>query len=356
MAQPEKEPENRPNLGKDAPKLDAIFPDNLPPAAAELVGDIDNYQKKLESEWKSAKVHYEDKINRIMEEFMNARSSTIKDIPQKPRSHEELFPRFNFEPERTPLAWNKARNFPWKKWVPWAAAVVVLSGLGFFYNALAIQVDTLPYTHTLGPVVWKENIYIADWFRKTLFVHRNAKGLPIVSVEPLPGSLATGIAISDKTIWTLDGLDLKINLHATTADHQVTESVDTQGQKPAGLFYDGLDLWSADQDARRLYRHRGNDIEEIRDTFPLPEIMATAFGFFNNRLWVLDGKARLVNVYRLQKPLLELGSFDLDPFLNGATPTGFTIVGRKMWIVTENPVSLVRVPLSRLKKSKTETF
>src|SRR5436309_1601707 len=72
MGHPEKDPENTPESKKDPPKLDAIFPDDLPPAAAELVGDIDNYQKRMEKEWESAKSSYEKKINHIMEEFMMA--------------------------------------------------------------------------------------------------------------------------------------------------------------------------------------------------------------------------------------------------------------------------------------------
>jgi hypothetical protein len=73
-------------------------------------------------------------------------------------------------------------------------------------------------------------------------------------------------------------------------------------------------------------------------------------------LWLLDGKSRLANVYRLQKPLLQLGSFDLDPFVKTATPTGFAMIDKQMWVATENPAQLIRIPISRLRKSKTESF
>jgi hypothetical protein len=110
-------------------------------------------------------------------------------------------------------------------------------------------------------------------------VHANKRGLPIKTIETLPNNLATGIAVSEKTLWTLDALDRKILLHTLTSDHQVTASVRSPDDKPTGLFFDGTDLWSADQDAKKLYRHRGNDVEEIRDTFPLPDINVTAFAF-----------------------------------------------------------------------------
>jgi hypothetical protein len=72
MGNPEKEPENKPDSKpKEAPKLDAILPDDLPPAAAELVGDIDSYQKKLEQEWESTKSSYEKKINQTYEQELS---------------------------------------------------------------------------------------------------------------------------------------------------------------------------------------------------------------------------------------------------------------------------------------------
>lgn len=395
MGQSEKDPEQdvnnvesrkpiEPGPIKEGPKLDAILPDDFPPAAAELVGDIDSYQKRMEKEWENAKSSYENKVNRIMEEFMvagqaSAHSEPVEEPPKKPRVRDERLkslmgeleeelrragqakPRIPFRPGRKPetmqLGWHGSTQKPWKKiGAGVGAAFLFISIVGFFSSSVRVQVESLPYTHTLGPIVDKDNIYILDWFRRSLYVHGNSAGLPIRAVEPIINNLATGLAMSEKTIWTLDALDRKILLHSVTADHQVTSSKSSPGSKPVGLFFDGLDLWSADQDTKKLYRHRGNDIEDIRDTFPLPEIITTAFAFHNNRLWLMDGKSRLVNVYRLQKPLLQLGSFDLDPFVKGSIPTGFAIVGNKILVVTENPPALIRIPLSRLKKSKTETF
>ena len=193
-----------------------------------------------------------------------------------------------------------------------------------------------------------------DWFRKILFVHKNDSALTIKSVEALPNNLATGIAMSDKTLWTLDSLDLKLNLHTVTVDHQVTSSVAAPDTRPVGLFFDGTDLWSADQDAYKLFRHRGNDVEEIRDTFPLPDSTVTSFLLKKTQLWILDGKSRLVTVYRLQKPLLKLASYDLDPLMKQATPTGMALDGNTLLVVTENPASLLRIPLFRLRHSRLE--
>ncbi|MCG3204506.1 MAG: hypothetical protein KCHDKBKB_01221 [Elusimicrobia bacterium] len=367
------------------PKLDAILPDDLPPAAAELVGDIDSYQKRMEKEWETAKNSYEQKINRIMEEFMVAGHGSNPTAPppeepiKKSRFNNDRLKSLMGELEQElrraskakssipfragqpagafQLGWQGSQKAQWKKWGGLALGLAGIGlATGYFLTSFFIKTFSLPYHYTLGPIFVKDNVVIMDWFRRSLYVHKLSSDLPIQSVESLSNSLATGLAWSEKTLWSLDSLDRKINLHTTTPEHQIVASVDSPGTKPVGLFFDGTDLWSADQDTKKLYRHRGNDLEEIRDTFPLPDANVTAFSFYKNRLWILDGKSRLINVYRLQKPLLSLRSFDLDPFLKGSLPTGFSIQKGKMWVVTENPSSLIRIPLSRLKKSKTEEF
>lgn len=414
MGHPEKDPKINVNpsdavdpapKGEAPPKLDAILPDDLPPAAAELVGDIESYQKRMEREWEKAKSSYEDKINRIMEDFLRAGVAGLADqeppISRDPAadktskpfsshsssdafrkrdgSRETRLAQLMAEMERElKEAARKSKPFPFvfhdkpevlqlpwqgeaaKRWLDprklAVGALLIFTSAFFYSHHMAVGVAPLPYAHTLGPIVWENKIYIVDWFRKALYVHKNASKLPILSVEPLLNNLLTGVAFSEKTIWTLDSLDRKILLHAVTPDHQLVKSISAPGTKPAGLFYDGSDLWSADQSARTLYRHHGNDLEDIKDEFPLPELTVTSIAFHKNRFWILDGKSRLVNVYRLQKPLLQLGSFDLDPFVKGATPTGMTFLGTKLLVVTENPPTLTRIPLFRLKKSKTETF
>ena len=71
MGFPEKDPKDELKKRSDAPKLDAILPDDTPPSAAELVDDIATYQQRMEKEWESAKNAYEKKINHIMNEFVS---------------------------------------------------------------------------------------------------------------------------------------------------------------------------------------------------------------------------------------------------------------------------------------------
>ncbi len=382
----EKDPKDKAKKPVEGPQLDAILPDEPPTSAAELVDDISSYQQRMEKEWEDAKTTYEKKINRIMSEFVVeglSKMDSTEPLPDSPPQRQDdarlqdLIHQLEIELKDTPgrsapfspklfrksetvaraLAWKNAPSGFIKKIQTFFRLVVVTAAIGiaFWFAVWRVVQTPLPYSHTLGPVMFHQRIYIMDWFRKILFTHKDDAGLTIIAVEALPNNLATGMALSEKTLWTLDGLDLKLNLHAPTLDHQVLSAIAAPQTKPVGLFFDGTDLWSADQDALKLFKHRGNDVEEIRDNFPLPDLTITSFFLDRNQLWILDGKSRLINVYRLQKPLLKLASYDLDSLIEKATPTGFALEGRTLLITTENPSSLIRVPLFRLRHSRLTT-
>jgi hypothetical protein len=235
-----------------------------------------------------------------------------------------------------------------------AASVAVI-----FAAALRFRMPewtALPYARTGAIAVVNGKIYVADWFRKTLYVHAAKRGAPILSIEQLPVGLVTGLQPEDNALWTVDGLSHEILRHAPSIDHIVVERFPAPDARPAGLVRDGDDLWVAGLASNTLYRLRASDPTDIRDRFDMPPVNVTALQLQNRRLWVLDGKAREMSVYRLQKPLKALATFDLDPFLRGATPTGFSLVDAQAWIVTENPAAIVRVPLAKIKKSKSSDF
>lgn len=392
MAQPEKEPKDasKKQPGRPEPKLDAIIPnpadkpDNMPPAAAELIEDIDSYQEKMEKQWESAKSSYEKKINQIMEDFLKKELPTAEELEKStPRpkysdreaeaaSHlEGLMARVQRELHESDL---KSKKFSlggakprlinmswqpdfmdmsrrWKALGKLAVAVLVMGSIYSFVTGLP-KTTKLPYSRTLGPVVMDGHVYIMDWFRKGLFVHKLSFGLPIVSVENVPSNLSTGLALSNKFLYTCDGVGKTISRHNLSSDHDVAGSLEAPGDRPVGLYFDGMDLWSGDPITRRIYRHRGNELEDIREEYPVPdEVNLASFFLFKNRVWILDGKSRLLHIYRLQKPLKPLASVDLDRFLKGATPTGAALSKGKIFLVTENPSTLVQIPVRTLKKS-----
>ena len=367
-----------PPSSKPVPGEDTLL-GGTPPAAAELIDDIEAYQKRIEHEWERAKNIYQSRISEIMDDFLkkgvgdapvngNGASSAPKSqADPAPEGMEGLVARVAAElramdaraprgatPQRPMLPGPAPRRSFWKRAVLLAVGAAIIGA-----GAVRLQMPEwtpLPYARTGAIAVVSGRLYVADWFRKTLYVHAAKRGAPILSVEQLPVGLVTGLQPEANALWTLDGLSHEILRHASSVDHLVIDRFPAPDAKPVGLIRDGDDLWLAGLATNTLYRLRADDPTEVRDRFDLPLPNVTALQLQNRRLWVLDGKAREMSVYRLQKPLKALATFDLDPFLRGATPTGFALADDLAWIVTENPAAIVRVPLAKIKKSKSSDF
>lgn len=357
-----------------------------PPEFETVIPDIEEYQEKIEREWQSAKQSYESNINKIMNDFLKENISDItreKPHPEptykSPPKHDperlsrllahvekeiqtQIKPKgFSFlsgmRPPIINIPMHSPKVFSFKSLI---LALMLITGAAttWFFSSYRISAVTeLPYAHATGPIIADGKIYIADWFRKAIYVHAMKKGLPIVSVENVPNNFITGFAISDSGLWTVDGFDNQILLHTNSLDHRMVKKSPTPEKKPVGIFWDGTDVWTADNISQKIYRHRDNDLQDIRDVYAFPEKTTVAgFQLKDNRLWVLDGNSREIVVYRLQQPLKKLAAFDLDPFLEGATPTGMAIEGKNIWAVTINPTKAIRISRNKLEKTNPQDF
>jgi len=358
------------------PASRAVPPDGSPLAAAELIDDIDAYQKRIEREWESAKNIYQSRISEIMDEFLkkgseaptNGHSTGRKPPAPSQESLENMVSRVANElrnmdsrartnavaPERLQLPAPANRHPVWKRFLMLGLSTAV--AIAAVLSWRMPEWTPLPYARTGGIAAANGKLYVADWLRKTLYVHAIKRGAPISAVEALPVGLVAGFQPTGDALWTVDGLTHEILRHTMTPDHVVTDRFPAPDPKPAGLVLDRDDLWVAGLESRTLYRLRADDPTDIRDRFEFPAANVTAMQMQSKRLWMLDGKARELTVFRIQKPLKALATFDLDPFLRGSTPTGLSLRGSTAWIVTENPSAIVRVPLSKIKKSKSSEF
>ena len=367
-----------------APDFEAVLPGSEE-AEAEILGDINEYQRKIESDWESAKAAYQASVDRIMDEFLKERMAgevdttpseppAAKSGPAAPNRMGEPAPRPDpaknwhakagralrrvgeKHPQRlqTPAlpAPRSVAARPWLRNVVFALCLSTAAAAGGVWWMRVPAVTDLPYPHASHPVVSDDAVYIVDWFRKSIFVHERRRGLKIRAVESLPNPFLAGFAIAGHAVFTADGLSGAILEHALTPDHRVLARHKSPGGKPSALFFDGTHLWSADAEAGKIYRHHARDPESVLASFALPGGAPTALAVRTNRLWILDGDRRVVTVYRMENPLNELASFDLDPFLDGAKPSGLALDDRTVWITTENPPRLLKLPASRLARSR----
>lgn len=376
MSNSERQPEDRP----EKPELGAILPDTPPPSPSEVFANLDDYQRQIEKDWESAKRNYKSRVSDIMDEFMKAAPTPAPKEEPADETPEQRLERLLKRVEKSlaagepkpRLSWNwgmgdpsviTVSRTPWRVKIRNSVKIILLlallgfGGFAAYVGLFSVAHTTpVPYAHPASVFFKGETILIADWFRKTLYVHADKKGLPILSVENLPNNFITGFAMSDSKIWTIDGLNQTIFEHALSIDHRVTKKSATPGKKPAGLYWDGTHLWSADIDTKKLYQHHANDLESILNEYDLPDVKITAFHLKENRLWLLDGEAREITVYRLQKTPKLMAAFDLDGALKGAVPTGLQVENKKVWILTENPPQMIRLSRRALEKLKPVSY
>jgi len=389
------EPQKNPPDGQKPPEFGAILPEKSGGNVNDFLAEFEKYQKNLDQEWEKTKESYQQKVNQIMEDYLNQKfvekEKTSENKPEKtnsPQTHLENVSEVPFQQRMESLLSRVERELKtsginrrtslfddidpaiinvssrslkakFKKTIAFLGAAGIILGAVYtsliFPNQLAFR-TALPYSHASGILAVKNKLYLTDWFRKALYVHEIKRGLPIISVENIPNNFITGLALSDKNLWTVDGFDNKIIRHSLTEDHQAIEKFPVPGPKPAGLFWDGADLWTADNQTKILYQLKVTDIESPFNQYQFPQINVTSFFLDRSKVWVLDGELREVHVFRLQNPLRNLGTFDLDPFLNGLAPTGITLFGKDLLVTTAKPPQLIKVSLDKLAKSISKPF
>ncbi len=353
--------------------------DDITPSSAEVVEDVNTFEDSLSEEWQSTRSAYQQRISSIMDDFLHKglegekREERPTAKPRRPspsRENVEVFfgrmaeemhayeNRVKAAAAAAPLALPAPVPKPKRGWILGVLGVilVVSAVAGFWKHEQIASYTPLPYARAGAVAVFDGKIYIADWLRKSLYVHAAKRGAPILAVESLPAGLSTGLIVDAEGIWTSDGITSEIVRHAKTPDHSPVSKFPAPGNRPAGLAEDRGSLWTASAEADKLFRVRGDDPSEVLEKFSLPGVNITALQLKDRRLWVLDGKSREVDVFRVQKDLKPLATLDLDPFLHGGTPTGLALQGSYAWIITENPAAILRIPLRSLKKSRQSEF
>ncbi|MBV9081028.1 MAG: hypothetical protein JO102_07940, partial [Elusimicrobia bacterium] len=292
---PSDDEEPKPSPAPDAARNGAAGPSangeppHEAPAHAEVIEDLDAYQRRIDREWETAKSVYQNRISEIMNEFLKkslddpsegAAPRPPKEPPRgKPDSMETLVARvaeelraFDGRARRTAVPLLPGPASPagrgWKRAGWFAAGCAVAAGL-FLYMRRP-EWTPLPYAHTGAVAVSGGKIYIADWFRKSLYVHAAKKGAPILAVESLPADLVTGLAVAKDGLWAVDGLSRELSRRAPTPDHQSLEKFSVADGRPTGLMIDKDGIWVGGQEGNKLFRMSPEDPSDVRDRYDLP--------------------------------------------------------------------------------------
>ncbi len=339
---------------------------------------MEAYQEKLSADWETAKNSYQAKINDIMSSFIKEKgldkesdfSILFPDDSEKkstPKKLENILARVErlLKPRDSKFTiplWKSSsgdiyeRGSKWSHYsrhpLTWFALLLTLSASAYLFFRTPPPI-ALPYPHTSGLVVGDEKIYIVDWLRKSMFVHKKDGDLSLLSVENMPNDFLAGLAIAKNKVVSLNSFSSQILIHDTSPEHLIVDKQSAPGTQAVGMYFDGLDLWTIDEGAKKLTQYRGLDAGEVKEEFNFAGSATTGLVVENGRVWILSKKSRSLSLFRLEDPLRHLAVYDLDPLLQGAVPTSFDIKEKNLWLTTESPATLRKTPLRTLTKNKT---
>lgn len=238
------------------------------------------------------------------------------------------------------LAWRRHVH-PWRRQLVAGTLLLLLVAGGSAYwrylqrqARLATQPfsHSLPYRHPAG-AVWRGGLWVGDWFSQSLYHHR--PDLEIQQVYHLPGSTLVALTAAEGSLWIATAAGKWIR---RVADEglRVLGTYPASGPKTVGLCYDGLYLWSADGDRRKLYKHLLDDLLTVLEAFAYPGKQPAAIACDAGHLWSLDEGTGELLLHDLNRPDLVLDKTVLPEYAAGIwRPTGLAHHGQEFWTVAE---------------------
>ncbi len=198
----------------------------------------------------------------------------------------------------------------------------------------AARVDSwsAPYRHPAGLDFDGKNLWAADWFAQSFFVHA-LPDLNIVRTVHYTNQTPLDILFAQGASWRL------------SASGVITRGLDDQDLTPlqkyrtnpgtVSMAYDGIYLWTLDN-KHVLHKHILDvDLTEIA-SYHCPDPDPTAVVYDGRTLWVLDSSDRELVRLNLNRPDEAVGYMPLPEYADGRyRPAGLAWDGRNFWTIGE---------------------
>ncbi|MCX5788368.1 MAG: response regulator [Elusimicrobia bacterium] len=216
-----------------------------------------------------------------------------------------LLPRPLSRPRSYALAFAHPSALAWageRLWsTDWLGAAVYEQSVGPGGVAV-LRAVPLPQAHLTALAVAKDEIFVADAWRREIQRRRLDERLSLVRAVPSPGPDPSALFFDGRYLWSADASEGRIYQHELDDRLTVVASFRAPGRRPVGLFTDGRYFWSADADSRLLYRHRLDRDLRVLAEYRWPELNAgreplSCFAQRGGVVWLArDGAARLFAV------------------------------------------------------------
>lgn len=230
-------------------------------------------------------------------------------------------------------------------WV-YAFCVLAFFALAFGYSArerrqrlaaqAARQVEhwDLPYRHPAALAFDAGELWAADWFTQTLYVHAK-DGLAVKRVIHFPADTPAALCLTAESAWTATASGL-IRRHMKDAGLKVVERYPATGQRIFGIASDGLYLWTLDARSGRIQKRLTDSRLSIVSSYRYPGAKAAALAWDGKHLWSLDAGNRELLLHNLERPDEAVLRVPLPEYRDGAyRPVGLAYDGGRFWTLGE---------------------
>lgn len=212
----------------------------------------------------------------------------------------------------------------------------------------AYRAIPLPFSDAAG-MAWHDGLLHAIDARRLLLYSIEPETGEVRALRKFPGSLPSALAASSGAFWSAD-LGGVIREHAPDAAFTVQRSYQNPERSPTVLHWDGAHLWAADSRTETVYQYTvGEALNPVRQ-YSFPGVRVAGLHAADGLLWVLDGSKRELTRCQAKALAVVEDAADLSPWLAaGEKPTGLVVREQALWIITERPARLHRVPLAELR-------
>lgn len=193
----------------------------------------------------------------------------------------------------------------------------------------------LPYNHPSGLAYDGSQLWVSDWFSKSINVHDPAN-MRLIRSFHFPREVPGALAFAGNALWTAAS-------PRSFVKHMLDDRLSVLGRfkdsrpQTIGMAYDGLYLWTFDSKKGRLHRRILDDELSIVESYDYPGARVAALTFDGKALWSLDADNRELLRHDLARPARITRRVPLPQYRSGEwKPTGLAWSGEGFWTVGEH--------------------
>jgi CheY-like chemotaxis protein len=185
-----------------------------------------------------------------------------------------------------------------------------------------------------------DGLWVSDWAAGSISL-LDSNMTPVRTIK-IPGAHPTGLCVTDHYVFISDSWRKVIERRKLDDQLTLDVSLASPGPSPAGLYFDGTYLWSADSEEGKVYRHDFNSLD-AKLFYPTPNRAPIGVYVEGSTMWTADADTRLIYRHEIGPNLPVKATFRLVSIAQGQEPlSAFTVHEGHYWLARDGSLSLLK--------------